>query len=132
MIYHLPHYKTVQSYAKMCGVNTYTIADRVKLKRVFLTIIGKKKFVNVSQNPVTHFFKEEYRLTPEERVIRAEKYPQIPDGLIAVKEFAAKHKMRTDKIYELIITGKLDAWQIENISFVSITDCLALIKGKKP
>lgn len=132
MIYHLTHYKTVQNYAKMCGVNTYTIADRVKHKRVFLTVIGKKKFVNVAQNRPTHFFKEEDRLTPEERTIRQSKYPEVAEGLIAVKEFAAKHKMRADKIYELIIADKIDAWQIENISFVSNTDCLALIKGKKP
>jgi hypothetical protein len=134
MIHFFKHYKTLQNYAKMCGVNNYTITDRVKHKRVFLTVIGKKKLVNVARNPIEHFYQTQgkHRITPESRAARMSDKPQVPEGLISVQEFAAKRKMRTDKIYELIITDQLEAWHLDGITFVLETDCLALIKGKKP
>lgn len=115
----------------MCGVKTYTIADRAKHGRISLTVIGKKKLVNVTLNPYTHFFKNENVLSPEEKKTKMEKYPTLPGGLISVKEFAAQHNMRTDRIYELIIANKLDAWHVDGITFVSNTLCKTLIRAKK-
>ncbi len=132
MIHYLKHYKTIETYAKACGVKNYTIADRAKHNRISITSIGKKKFVNAAMNPPTHFFQPQNKLSHEERSARADKFPQIPGGLIAVKELAAKLKIRADKIYELIIADKLDAWQLEGISFVKQEECMVHLKPKKP
>jgi hypothetical protein len=136
MIHHLPQYVTVEEYAKLCGIKVYTVYKREKLKTVSLFHIGKKRFVDITHNPLVHSFRAQKGSAP--RALPASLKEKMaahitppPQGLTAVKDIAKKLNKRTDSIYELIIGNKLDAWHIGAITFVQETAYLEVMESIK-
>lgn len=123
MIHSLPLYVTVEAYAKLCGIKTYTVYKRVKKGRATLFYVGSKRFIDLADNPVVKNFHSRRWRIPRPHpsgMVNMMAAPQVglPTGLVSIKEIAEKEQIRADSIYEMVIADRLDAWQLAGMSFV--------------
>jgi hypothetical protein len=122
MIKHLPQYVSVTHYADLCGVQNRTVYLRAANKTIKFGYIGKHRFVDLLAHPPVKHYKKQRFSTPKNvaDLIDVTNLSPLPSlqGMISVKEFAEKKTMRSDTIYELILSNKLNAWVIGDLACI--------------
>lgn len=107
---------SVEKYARLCGVSSRTIHARIRNKRVCAARFGGYSFIDVEKSP------------PARRVNwHKQRQPGSPGlvagidyrSLITPERFAVNRKMRADRIYRAVLTGKLKAVIAAEVVFVN-------------
>ncbi len=124
-IIYITNLVSVEEYARLCRVTTRAIRVRIRNKRVSAARFGGFSFVDAEKSP------------PARRVSRHQKRlpgpATLPAGidyrsLITPERFATGRKMRADRIYRAILTGKLKAVVAASMVFVSKVECENFLK----
>lgn len=111
----LKNFLSVAEYAQRCGVPTRTIHYRVKKRTVSSIKLCGYSFIDVEKSHPEK--RADYR--GKHLLQKASLPPEVAAlNLITVKQYARSKKMRADRIYDSIITGKLQAIVIGDTVFV--------------
>ncbi len=129
MIHYLKEYVTLSEYAGLCGVKNQTIMDRIRRKNIIGYKLGGYVLINILTFPPMQSFRGKYKLLgssipdkfkyqPGETMMLT---PPPFANLKTVGQVATKEGMRSESIYDRILTGVIDAYVMGGTTFIDIT-----------
>lgn len=126
MIHKAEGYLGVADYAKLCGVSTRNIRDRIRAKSIRCVKIDNFYAINASLSPPVR------RINPH-RLPRGKALSTVSfsfDGLRQVGSFARGKHISAEVLFEAILTGKLDGYVIGDKVYVKPAEAEQFYKNR--